>query len=35
MEGEHEKSFIYFNRSDRGNGIFGVRDEKHGTDWYW
>ena len=34
MEGEHEKSFIYFNRSDLGNGIFGVRDEKHGTDWY-
>lgn len=34
MEGEHEKSFIYFNRSNLGNGIFGVRDEKHGTDWY-
>lgn len=34
MEGEHEKSFIYFNRSDLGNGIFGVRDEKHSTDWY-
>ncbi len=23
MEGEHEKSFIYFNRSDLGNGILG------------
>jgi len=28
------KKVIYFNRSDLGNGIFGVRDEKHGTDWY-